>query len=221
MALSREQVVRAAVALLDEVGLEGLTLRRLASELGVQAPTLYWHVRDKRHLLDLMAEEIVRETAPRDLSEPAPGQPWWDWLEERTRLSFEALLRHRDAALVVAGNRPTDDSLPGAERAVGALVTVGFPPQEALGTILMLGHYVIGCVVEYQAEAARAGRTEEREALARRMRESDDLPMLTAAVSTMGGPGSSGSFQHGLRLLVAGLRVRHAELVGEDRTVTV
>jgi TetR/AcrR family tetracycline transcriptional repressor len=57
--------------------------RRLATELGVSAPTLYWHVRNKRQLLDLMAEALVAR-AGRSTS-PAPGQPWWDWLAEQAR----------------------------------------------------------------------------------------------------------------------------------------
>ena len=55
VALTQEQVVKRAVDLMAEAGLEALTLRRLATELGVSAPTLYWHVRNKRELLDLMA----------------------------------------------------------------------------------------------------------------------------------------------------------------------
>src|SRR5215218_1660286 len=153
MALTQQQVVRRAVDLMAEVGLEALTLRRLATELGVSAPTLYWHVRNKRQLLDLMAEALV-ERAGRSTA-PAPGQPWWDWLAEEARLMWRALTSHRDAALVVAGNRPTDTALPGIEQVMASLVTVGFPPAEALRMILSISNYVIGCAVERQAEAAR------------------------------------------------------------------
>jgi TetR/AcrR family transcriptional regulator, tetracycline repressor protein len=216
VALSREQVVRTAVALLDEVGLEGLTLRRLATELGVSAPTLYWHVRDKRELLDLMAVAILAE-AQEDVShEPREHQPWWDWLGERTTAQFQALRAHRDSALVLAGNRPTEDALPVAEKTIATLVSVGFPVEEALGVMLTLGHYVIGCVVEYQAEDVRA-RPDLDEALVRRLEESDDLPLLRSAVAAhrRPGPHTAGSFEHGLHLLVSGLRVRRAELTGE------
>jgi TetR/AcrR family tetracycline transcriptional repressor len=60
MTLTRDAVVDAAVELLGEVGLEGLSLRRLARELGVSAPTLYWHVADKRTLLDHVAQQVHR-----------------------------------------------------------------------------------------------------------------------------------------------------------------
>lgn len=210
MALSRDEVVRTAVRLLDEVGLEGLTLRRLARELGVTAPTLYWHVQHKRELLDLMVESIMAEATTRSGS-PAPGQPWWDWLAEQSRLQWQALLSHRDAALVAAGNRPTESGVSLVEETIGSLVAVGFPPREALWAILTLGHYVIGCAVEYQAEAARAQLAGNDRALHERLGEAD-LPNLAAAVSLHGGPDPGGGFEHGLALLMTGLRVRHASL---------
>ena len=79
MPVNRQQIVAAALDLLDENGLAGLTLRQLASRLGIRAPTLYWHVRDKRELLDLVAAAILDE-ALAAWREPQPGQPWPDWL---------------------------------------------------------------------------------------------------------------------------------------------
>lgn len=214
MALSREQVVATAVGLLDEVGLEGLTLRRLAAELGVQAPTLYWHVRDKRQLLDLMSEAIVREAVPEPLVEPRAGQSWWDWLTERAVRHFQALQQHRDAALVVAGKRPTEQSLPDAERVLASLVAVGFPPDEALRTLMTLTHYVMGCVLEYQAEAARSEDPERDRDLASRLHDERDLPLLSEAVADFHDSGRHESFEHGLGLIVAGLRERQRQLAG-------
>ncbi|HHT8960921.1 TPA: TetR family transcriptional regulator, partial [Burkholderia cenocepacia] len=59
--LTRDTVLRAALDLLDEVGIDGLSTRRLAERLGVQSPTLYWHFRNKAELLDAMAEAIMLE----------------------------------------------------------------------------------------------------------------------------------------------------------------
>src|ERR1700689_2176452 len=105
MAVSRDDIVAAGLALLDETGLEGLTLRRLAERLGIRAPTLYWHVRDKRELLDLMVSVIMDE-ALADWREPHPGQPWWDWLAGRARGLRARLLGHPDGARVLGG-KPT------------------------------------------------------------------------------------------------------------------
>jgi TetR/AcrR family transcriptional regulator, tetracycline repressor protein len=210
VALTQEQVVRGAVDLMAKAGLEALTLRRLATELGVSAPTLYWHVRNKRQLLDLMAEALVRR-AGRSTS-PAHGQPWWDWLAEQARVQWRMLTSHRDAALVVAGNRPTETALPEVEQIVASLVTVGFPPAEALRTLLAIGNYVIGCAVEFQAEAAREPDPERDARLLRELREAEDLPNLQAAMPGLEGSEPGASFEHGLGLLIAGIRARHAEL---------
>jgi TetR/AcrR family transcriptional regulator, tetracycline repressor protein len=211
VALTQEQVVKRAVELMAEAGLEALTLRRLATELGVSAPTLYWHVRNKRQLLDLMAEALVSRAA-RSPS-PAPGQPWWEWLAERARLQWRALTSQRDAALVVAGNRPTDAALPEIEQVVASLVAAGFPPDEALRAIMSIGNYVIGCAVEHQAEAARQPDPERD---ARLLERAEELPNLRAAMAGLERPGPAAGeagFEHGLALLIGGVRARHADLL--------
>jgi TetR/AcrR family transcriptional regulator, tetracycline repressor protein len=211
VALTQEQVVERAVDLMARHGLAALTLRRLATELGVSAPTLYWHVRDKRQLLDLMAEALVSRVG-RSTS-PAPGQPWWEWLAEQARLQWRALTSQRDAALVVAGNRPTEASLPGIEQVVASLVAVGFPPAEALRTILSIGNYVIGCAVEHQAEAARDPDPERD---ARLLEQAEELPNLRAAMAALERPGPAAGeagFEYGLALLIGGVRANHAELL--------
>jgi TetR/AcrR family tetracycline transcriptional repressor len=211
VALTQEQVVKRAVDLMAEAGLEALTLRRLATDLGVSAPTLYWHVRNKRELLDLMAEALVAR-AGRTTS-PAPGQPWWEWLAERARLQFRALVSHRDAALVVAGNRPTEATLPDIEEVLASLVVVGFPAAEALRIVLSIGHYVIGCAVERQAEEARSADAVRDTRL---LEQAEALPTLRAAIGTLKGPGPSAGdagFEYGLGLLIDGARARHAALL--------
>ena len=55
-ALNQRQIVQAALDLLDEVGFDGLTMRSLASKLGIQAASLYWHLRSKQELLSLLAK---------------------------------------------------------------------------------------------------------------------------------------------------------------------
>src|ERR1700727_2360177 len=115
MPVTREQIVAVALDLLDEAGLDGLTLRQLAARLGIRAPTLYWHVRDKRELLDLLAA-VILDQALAGWRAPQPGQPWWEWLTARARVMRAALLAHRDSALVVSGNRPSESSLPAIER---------------------------------------------------------------------------------------------------------
>jgi TetR/AcrR family transcriptional regulator, tetracycline repressor protein len=209
VALTRDDVVRAAVRLLQEAGLDALTLRRLAGELGVSAPTLYWHVKDKRALLDLVAETIMAAHQPP--SRPAPGQPWWEWLRERAWLQYQTLISHRDAALVLAGNRPTEGSLPLVEELLASLVGAGFSPDQALETIVALNNFVIGAAVEYQAEAARALASEPNPALAEHLRRVEQFPNLAAALQARRHDEHHGPFRHGLDLMLSGLRAWHAQ----------
>ena len=212
--VTREAVVDAALALLAEGGLEAVSFRRIAKVLGVAGPTLYWHVENKRRLMDLMAEELVRRTG-RSYDGPEPGQPWWEWLRTDAQRMFDALVATRDAPRVLAGNRPSPDSFAGIERVLGELVTAaGMTPGEAQQTLFAIGAYVIGSATEWQAEADRA-RTQplpdpaDEELNALRAQALADKPILLAAVNErLAGPFSA-TFEYGLDLLVSGLRARY------------
>jgi TetR/AcrR family transcriptional regulator, tetracycline repressor protein len=210
MALSQRDIVGTAIALLRAQGLAGVTFRKIANELGVSAPTLYWHVDSKRALLDLMAEELVREQRADLMDEPAPGQPWWEWLEARSQSLFDALVETRDAPAVLAGNRPSAESLPGLEKVLKTLVTVGIDPADAQQTLFAIGAYVIGSATEWQAEATRAAERPAGDAhLATELR-SGDYPHLSAAVAGMLRLSHRATFEYGLRLIIDGLRLRYA-----------
>lgn len=210
MALSQHDIVRTATALLREQGLEGVTFRKIARELGVTAPTLYWHVDSKRVLLDLVAEELVRQQRTGLLDEPAHGQPWWEWLEARSQALFDALVDTRDAPAVLAGNRPSAESLPGLEKVLETLVTVGIPPADAQQSLFAIGAYVIGSATEWQAETARAADSPAGDAaLALALREGD-YPTLTDAFTGMQAQPPRATFEFGLRLIIDAMRARYA-----------
>jgi TetR/AcrR family tetracycline transcriptional repressor len=196
---TRTDVVRAAVEILDEEGLGGLTLRAVAARLGVSAPTLYWHVKDKRHLLDLVAEQVLTEQ-PDSRRAPRPGESVWDWLAESIRLHRALLLAHRDSVQVVAGNRPTEAGMPGIERTLRVLVDAGLEPGEAVRVLTALGSFILGDVLETQAAQDRPAEEPARDDVAAR------YPTLALAARTAGGEDER--FEEGLRLFIDGLRVR-------------
>src|SRR5262245_22734373 len=99
--LDQGQVVRAALVLLDELGLDELTMRRLAERLGVRAASLYRHVRNKDELLTLLGDEISAEIP----LTRAVGS-WRDRLTEMAWNVRRGLLAHRDAARVLANTPP-------------------------------------------------------------------------------------------------------------------
>lgn len=210
MAVSQRDIVMAAVGLLEEQGLDGVTFRRIAAELGVAGPTLYWHVESKRELLDLVAEELLRRHSATLMDRPAPGQPWWEWLEQRSREIFDALVETRDAPAVLAGNRPSPESLPRLEAVLDTLVRAGIPPTDAQQALFAIGSYVIGSASEWQAEQARAAANPPGDAnLAVALREGS-FPTLSAAVQGLVEQPPHATFEFGLRLLVDGLRARYA-----------
>jgi TetR/AcrR family transcriptional regulator, tetracycline repressor protein len=211
--VSRDAVVSTALALLAEGGLEAVSFRRIATQLGVSAPTLYWHVDSKRQLMDLMAEELVRRNES-SYAGPRPGQPWWEWLREDARQLFTALVATRDAPRVVAGNRPSAESFAGIERVLGVLVGAGMTPGEAQQTLFAIGAYVIGSATEWQAEAERAATqplpgSDDAAADAVRARALGEQPVLLAAIGELLDQPHSAAFEHGLDLLVDGLRARY------------
>ena len=106
MKINREMVVRAGLKLLNEVGLEQLTLRRLAVELKVQAATLYWHFESKEALLDEMATSVLADGAPNLV-----GRRAGDWKQVTAgfgRGLRKTLLGYRDGARMVSGTRLTN-----------------------------------------------------------------------------------------------------------------
>jgi TetR/AcrR family tetracycline transcriptional repressor len=212
--VSRQSVVDAALGLLAEGGLDAVSFRRIARVLGVSGPTLYWHVENKRQLMDLMADELLRRSG-RAYAGPDRGQPWWEWLQDDARRMFHALIATRDAPRVLAGNRPSPEAFPDIERVLGVLVDAGMTPGEAQQTLFAIGAYVIGSATEWQAEAERA-RTQplpdpaDEDVNALRARVLADQPLLLAAVAERLGGRDTAAFEFGLDLLVEGLRARFA-----------
>jgi TetR/AcrR family tetracycline transcriptional repressor len=189
MALDRDTVVTTAIRLINEGGLESLTLRKLAAELGVQAPALYWHVRSKRELLDLIAIELMARQQTQRPDEPAPGQEWWDWQRDRVRIMRDGMLAQRDSAMIAAGNRPIVENLPHVEDALARLSSIaGLTPLEALMFVLATGNYTVGNVLETQQSAKRE---DDDDVVARavfaEMLDAEHFPTLAAAAAAIAG----------------------------------
>ena len=101
MTLDRQRIVAEAVALLDAEGLDGVTTRKLAARLGVQSPTLYWHVPNKAALVTAIAEAILDQEFG-DMAPPGPDEPWPHWLAGIAERLRRALLAHPDGARIIS-----------------------------------------------------------------------------------------------------------------------
>jgi TetR/AcrR family tetracycline transcriptional repressor len=217
MPLQREAVVRAALALLDEVGLDGLTVRRLAERLGVQNPALYWHFKNKQDLLDRMAEAMLTD-AFATLGPPAPGETWSHWLTRVARTFRRALLSHRDGARVIAGaNLAHSAMLDGLDLALRVLREAGFAGRDAFVGVLTIFDYTLGATFEEQAEPTRAAAAAPPDAaVSEALRASIDskrLPTLAAVLDEVAGQAPDHDralgFEGGLQLILAGMRAAH------------
>ena len=147
--LDRATVITAGLSLLREVGMSGLTMRKLAAELDVKAPTLYWHFASKRALLDALAEQIATRGMA-GVSTPEPGDGWPDWLARRARAFRESLLGYPDGGLIHAGTRPARGDLTPTVRLVEQMVYAGIPRDVAYHAVLTVSRYTVGCVIEQQ-----------------------------------------------------------------------
>lgn len=201
--LSRETIVQAALGLLEEVGYHGLTTRRLAGKLGVKQPALYWHFPNKRELDDAMAAAML---SPGEWPGPAtPGLRPEDWLAARAHAFRRSLLAHRDGAIIHAGTFPGPDLLSGLDSLVAALVDHGLTPEDGLRTLLAIGRYTVGWVLEEQAGAQRAGQ--------RTMQPDAASPTLLRAQAVVQHLDPTANFDFGLRALIAGT-MRHRRAYG-------
>ncbi len=211
--LHRELVVRQALALVDEMGLEGLTMRRLAEGLGVQNPALYRHFTNKQALLTSMAEMILVD-AFADFPN-AEAESWDEWLIQLVQRYRGALLSHRDGArLIASANFSTSELLIGIERALQVLQEAGFDPLTALTGIFTLFDYTLGAVFEEQENPNRhvPGRS-DAPALQSQFVASR-FPTLAATMDCIACAAVSdlahAGFEAGVRLVLDGLRARQS-----------
>jgi TetR/AcrR family transcriptional regulator, tetracycline repressor protein len=151
MKVNREIVVEAGLKLLNEVGLEQLTLRRLAKELKIQAPTLYWHFKSKEALIDAVATLVLAEGAP-GLVPAKSANDWKTWVNAFGIGLRRALLKYRDGARVVAGSHLTDTVFMETTERIGSrLVEAGFSVRKAVVLLSTVYTFTISFVIEEQA----------------------------------------------------------------------
>jgi TetR/AcrR family tetracycline transcriptional repressor len=149
MALSRDEVLAGALTLLDKVGLDALTMRRLAQALGVQAGAIYWHFKNKQELVDAMADELIAGIA----SSPLTGS-WEEQLGEIGRRMAAGLMRRRDGArLASQALKPGPNTLANVETMLRVIAASGQPQERVLWTASVLGYYILGFVTDVQAQA--------------------------------------------------------------------
>jgi AcrR family transcriptional regulator len=205
--LDRKRVADTALKLLNEGGLEGLTLRAIAKELDVKAPALYWHFKDKQALLDEMATEMYRR-----MTEAAPADPdatWQERLLTANRALRAALLSYRDGARVFSGSRFTGTlHAVEMEKTLRLFTDAGFTLAQAVRAATTAYLYTLGFVTEEQGVQPLPGERREGYDVDDRARRMADFPLSAAAGAEIF-EDYDRHFEEGLALVIAGIGTRY------------
>jgi TetR/AcrR family tetracycline transcriptional repressor len=148
----QRRIIAAALELLDEVGLNELSLRKLATKLDLKAPALYWHFKNKGVLIDYMAEAILQTEFKYIKSRP-DNVPWQDWLVDICKRLRQAMNSRRDGARIVAGAHlyPAVTLIRIYEATQESLISAGLEPRKADLVTTTAIHLTFGRVIEEQS----------------------------------------------------------------------
>jgi len=208
--LTSGDVARAALAAVERGGLDGLSMRRVADDLGVQAASLYWHVQSKDHLLDLVAEELFSML---ELPQPSADADWRAGLRGLSIAYYQFLLDHRDADRIVAGRFALSAHfVRHLETFAGLLRRGGLADNDAAYALYAIIVYIQGFVLHQRSpltgdSAAGAAASEVLAQIRDRLLAlpADQFPATKALAESLTRPDIGGRFLFGLDLLLNGL----------------
>jgi TetR/AcrR family tetracycline transcriptional repressor len=187
MKINREMVTHAALKLLNRIGLEQLTLRRLGIDLNVQAPTIYWHFKSKQELLDEMATTVLKQGAA-NLLPRRNSADWRVWASTYGKGLRKTLLSYRDGARMVGGTKLTDtDPLKTTETIGAHLISAGFRLRPTVVLLSTIYNYTLSFVAEEQAVFPTPKKRSSRYSIEERKARLDPaiFPLHRAATSIL------------------------------------
>ena len=205
--IERVQVVSVALELLDEVGFEGLTLRRLADKLGVKAAALYWHFENKQDLIDQIAIRIIEDEFRKGAKQDYMSLSWQELLEGMGHGMRKGLMSHRDGAAVLANaDLSKARGFEGRHLMYERLLDEGFTLEQAIYAMFTIGRFTLGCVFEDQSdprpksEVQRDYKHYARESFKNHERVLNEFMKVNEKVVD-----SDVSFNQGLQIIIAGI----------------
>ena len=218
--ITQEAIVDKAIEVLDAEGLDGLSMRRIAEELGTGAASLYWHVGSKDGLLDLIFDRIIGE---QHVPDPEPGR-WEEQLKEVARNMRRAVTSHRDVVELSLGRIPMGpNALEWSERVLAIVRSGGVPDEMAVRAVWLLTSVVNGFTMDENADytptTGEAEVTDQAAAMASAYIASlpaDRFPNLVAVAGQYQAIDRDESFELLLDLYVDGLAKRASSESGHD-----
>jgi AcrR family transcriptional regulator len=205
--LNRDRIIRAAVALADQTGLESFSMRGLAPELGVVPMALYKHVKNKDKLLDGMVDVVFDE-----IEDPSIDIDWKDAMRRRALSAREALRRHPWAIGLMETRHPGPANLRNHNAVMGCLREAGFAFEDAIHAYSVQDAYIYGFAVQEKTLGLEtpdaAGEAMQRRA--ERLGGLDDYPYLAEIAAKIPETGYDNAieFAWGLDLILDGLDQR-------------
>ena len=215
--LSKRAVVDRALKLADTEGLDALTIRKLAQDLGVTPMALYWHFRSKDDLLEGMAEQVWGEI---DVHVD-PAVPWWVQLQGGLESLIRMLRAHSSAPqLVLEHEKRNEAALRATEAALAILTSAGFDEQYAseiarstlwTGIMLVMSEpgWAPGLSGEERAEEQR------RNEIFLAMQPAARYPRLVECAAPMSDCDPDFHYRLGVEMFIAGVRAMAERAAGE------
>jgi AcrR family transcriptional regulator len=203
--LTIERITKAALAVVDDDGLEALTVRRLADDLGTGSASLYRHIASREELLVLLADQVIGEV--RFPPDEMTGREKVEWVARELR---RVLVDHHNLLpALTASPLLGPNALRGSERGLAYLLEAGFEPAAAVPAFLVLIDYVLGTVYFDTSRAGGGSRGREQgpaelfEAL-----PADGFPTLWANEGAIERSLADDVFEFGLGTFLDGLERR-------------
>ncbi len=203
--LDRSQIVAAALGIVDAEGIDAVSLRRLAEALGVTPMSIYWHVRDKAELLELVGHAVLAE-----IQIPAAHGDWRAQLREVHRAMLAGFLRHPNTADILIGRaRYGPGGLALFERILRILLGAGYSPEAAFDAYQSLYLFTLG----FMATSSRTPEFREAQRQGVEYMQSlpaERFPSIRAVAPVIGRRSLEAQFEIGLDVQIAGIEARLA-----------
>jgi TetR/AcrR family tetracycline transcriptional repressor len=204
--LTRDRITEAALRLIDDEGVEAVSMRRVAREVGVEAMSLYHHVRDKEDLLEAVAERVMREfdAPPRDTTE-------WSTYGRSVAHAWRRLLKAHPNAIELFAERHAPTTEPAAllpmETALAALREAGLSDRDAVQAFHVFGSYIFGFVLMETGRLFGSSAGDDQRA-SFQPSVLVELPSIATCLPFLVECDFDEQFEFGLDLLIEGLRAR-------------
>jgi AcrR family transcriptional regulator len=208
--ITLDRIIAGALELIDRDGLDALSMRNLAAELGTGTTTLYRYVAGKDEVLVLVADAVLGETR---LRRPLDGAGWREVLEELAHSMRAALSHHPNVAALFATAVPVGpNSLRGRELSLGVLRACGFNETLAADVYTALAHQVLASVLQEPMDDFRAGRLGAAKSLTLRdfyrSLPADQYPHVVELADQLTSRTALEEFEFGLGCLLDGVEMR-------------